>query len=83
VPRTLLSYCGRWRVPSRCTAYAAVARGRTGGRRPKLDDRQAGTVRRMYAAAGPDGKRQHTVAEIAAAVGVHRTTVYGYLKKDS
>jgi hypothetical protein len=31
---------------------------------------------------GPDGKRQPTVAEIAEAVGVHRTTVYDYLKKE-
>ena len=46
---------------------AARARGRTGGRKPKLDARQAATVRRMYAATGPDGKRPHTVAEIAAA----------------
>jgi DNA invertase Pin-like site-specific DNA recombinase len=61
---------------------AARARGRTGGRKPKLNDRQAATVRRMYAATGPDGKRQHTVAEIAAAVGVHRTTVYDYLRKE-
>ena len=44
--------------------------------------RQAATVRRMYQAAGPDGKRQHTVAEIAEAVGVHRTTVYDYLNKE-
>jgi hypothetical protein len=43
---------------------------------------QAVTVRRMYAATGRDGKRQHTVAEIAEAVGVHRTTVYDYLKKE-
>src|SRR2546423_1672971 len=55
---------------------AARARGRTGGRKPKLNARQAATVRRMYEATGPDGKRQHTVAEIAEAVGVHRTTVY-------
>ena len=61
---------------------AARARGRTGGRKPKLNARQAATVRRMYAAAGPDGKRLHTVAEIAAAVGIHRTTVYDYLKKE-
>ena len=61
---------------------AARARGRTGGRKPKLNDRQAATVRRMYQATGPDGKRQHTVAEIAEAVGVHRTTVYDYLKKE-
>jgi DNA invertase Pin-like site-specific DNA recombinase len=52
---------------------AARARGRTGGRKPKLNARQA---------AGPDGKRQHTVAEIAEAVGLHRTTVYDYLKKE-
>ena len=61
---------------------AARARGRTGGRKPQLAARQAAAVRRMYAATGPDGKRQHTVAEIAAAVGVHRTTVYDYLKKE-
>ena len=62
---------------------AAGARGRTGGRKPKLNARQAATVRRMYQATGPiDGKRQHTVAEIAEAVGVHRTTVYDYLKKE-
>ena len=35
---------------------AARARGRTGGRKPKLNDRQAATVRHMYAATGPDGK---------------------------
>ncbi len=61
---------------------AARARGRTGGRKPKLNSRQATTVRRMYEATGPDGKRQHTVAEIAEAVGVHRTTVYDYLNKE-
>jgi transcriptional regulator with XRE-family HTH domain len=51
------------------------------GRRPLLDARQAATVRRMHAAAGPDGKRRHTAAEIAEAVGVARSTVYGYLKE--
>jgi DNA invertase Pin-like site-specific DNA recombinase len=61
---------------------AARACGRTGGRKPKLTARQAATVRRMYQAVGPDGKRQHTVAEIAEAVGVHRTTVYDYLNKE-
>jgi DNA invertase Pin-like site-specific DNA recombinase len=61
---------------------AARARGRAGSRKPKLNSRQSATVRRMYQAAGPDGKRQHTVAEIAEAVGVHRTTVYDYLNKE-
>ena len=42
----------------------------------------AATVRRMYQATGPDGKRLHTVAEIAQTVGVHRTTVYDYLNKE-
>ena len=36
----------------------------------------------QYQATGPDGKRLHTVAEIAAAAGVHRTTVYDYLNKE-
>ena len=61
---------------------AARARGRTGGRKPKLSAARAATVRRMYQATGPDGKRLHTVAEIAEAVGVHRTTVYDYLSKE-
>lgn len=60
---------------------AARARGRTGGRKPKLDGKKAATVRRMYNATGPDGKRLHTVTEIAAAVGIHRTTVYDYLQR--
>jgi hypothetical protein len=33
----------------------------------------------MYETTGTDGKRQHTVAEIA---GVHPTTVYDYLNKE-
>ena len=44
---------------------AARARGRSGGRRPKLSAAKAATVRRMYQATGPDGKRLRTVAEIA------------------
>ena len=59
-----------------------LAAARARGRKPKLDARQAATVRRMYAATGSDGKRLHPVAEIAQAVGVHRTTVYDYLKKE-
>src|SRR6266581_4141071 len=61
---------------------AGRARGRTGGRKPKLSAAKAATVRRMYAATGPDGKRLHTVAEIAQTAGIHRTTVYDYLTKE-
>ena len=75
----------RWKFPEDYRdpgLDAARARGRVGGRKPKLNARQAATVRRMYQATGSDGKRQHTVAEIAEAVGVHRTTVYDYLSKE-
>ena len=61
---------------------SARARGRVGGRKPKLSPTKAATVRRMYQATGPDGKRLHTVPEIAEAFGVHRTTVYDYLKRE-
>jgi DNA invertase Pin-like site-specific DNA recombinase len=61
----------------------ARARGRNGGRRHKLDQRQRATVARMYAAVGADGKRLHTVQEIADTVGVHRTTIYDYLRTAS
>ena len=64
------------------TGRAALTPGRTGGRKPKLSAAKTATVRRMYQATGPDGKRLHTVAEIAQTAGVHRTTVYDYLKKE-
>ena len=61
---------------------AARARGRAGGRRPKLSTAKAATVRRMYQATGPDGRRLHTVTEIAQTAGIHRTTVYDYLNRE-
>jgi DNA invertase Pin-like site-specific DNA recombinase len=62
---------------------AARARGRTGGRKRKLTNGQVATVRAMYDAKGPDGRRLHTVAEIAGALGVSRPTVYEYLRRDT
>ena len=56
--------------------------GPAAGRKPKLSAAKAATVRRMYQATGPDGRRLHTVAEIAQTVGVHRTTVYDYLNRE-
>ena len=61
---------------------AARARGRTGGRKPKLSAGQVATVLRMYDAKGLDGMRLHTVQEIGEAVGVSRTVVYDYLKRE-
>jgi DNA invertase Pin-like site-specific DNA recombinase len=54
---------------------AARARGRTGGRRPKLSPSQARHAQELY-----DG-RQHTVQQIADLLRVPRSTVYGHLDK--
>jgi len=59
---------------------AARARGRTGGQRPKLTPRQAKIAQDMYDEVGADGRRAHTVAEIAAEFGVSRPTVYRHLQ---
>lgn len=54
---------------------AARARGRKGGRPAKLTAEQAEHAQRLYDAG------EHTVAQIASLLGVHRTTLYGHLKK--
>lgn len=59
---------------------AARARGRVGGRKPALTPKQAGVAREMYAKTGADGKRAHTVQEIADVLRVKRSTVYGYVQ---
>lgn len=58
---------------------AARARGRKGGRKPKMTARKISVARDMYAEVGVDGRRVHTVQEIADTVGVARKTVYNYL----
>jgi DNA invertase Pin-like site-specific DNA recombinase len=58
---------------------AARARGRTGGQKPKLGPRQVRLAREMYDELGEDGKRTHTVAQIAAEFGVSRPTIYRHL----
>ncbi len=52
---------------------AARARGRTGGRRPKLTPEQAAHAQQLY-----DG-RHHTVQQIGDLLNVPRSTIYGYL----
>jgi DNA invertase Pin-like site-specific DNA recombinase len=59
---------------------AARARGRVGGRKPKLTPHQAELAQERYDQTGPDGKRRWTVQQIADLVGAPRSTVYGYLK---
>lgn len=56
---------------------AARARGRTGGRRPKLTADQARAAQRMY------DEGEHTVAQIAGILNVKRGTLYGHLDKAS
>lgn len=53
---------------------AARARGRVGGRKPKLSDAKAAEVRKMYAA------KEKTVAEIGELFGITRESVYRYVK---
>jgi DNA invertase Pin-like site-specific DNA recombinase len=62
---------------------AARARGRTGGQKTKLGPRQVKIAREMYDEVGPDGKRRHTVAQIAAEFGVSRPTIYRHLDRTS
>jgi DNA invertase Pin-like site-specific DNA recombinase len=60
---------------------AVRARGRTGGQKPKLGPRQVKLARQMYDETGEEGKRKHTVAQIAAEFGVSRPTIYRHVAK--
>jgi DNA invertase Pin-like site-specific DNA recombinase len=60
---------------------AARARGRVGGRKPKLTPAQEAKAVEMYDAKGPDGKRFYTVADIAAKLRCSRPTVYGAIER--
>jgi DNA invertase Pin-like site-specific DNA recombinase len=62
---------------------AARARGRTGGQKPKLTPRQAKIAQAMYDELGDDGRRAHTVQQIADEFGVTRPTIYRHLQRHS
>ncbi|MFF8445840.1 helix-turn-helix domain-containing protein [Streptomyces californicus] len=53
----------------------ARARGRVGGRRPRLTEDQAALAQRLY------DEREKTVQQIADMFGVPHSTVYGHLDK--
>ena len=55
------------------------SRGRTGGQRPKLTQRQARMAQQMYDETDPDGRRTYTAAQIAAEFGVTRPTIYRHI----
>jgi DNA invertase Pin-like site-specific DNA recombinase len=61
---------------------AARARGRTGGQKPKLTVRQAKIAQDMYDELGDDGRRAHTVQQIADEFGVTRPTIYRHLQRN-
>jgi DNA invertase Pin-like site-specific DNA recombinase len=61
---------------------AARARGRTGGQKPKLTPRQAKIAQDMYDELGDDGRRAHTVQQIADEFGVTRPTIYRHLQRN-
>lgn len=61
---------------------AARARGRVGGRKQALKPRQVQLAQEMYDELGEDGKRKHTVQDIADELGVARTTIYRYLERE-
>ncbi|TPG06957.1 recombinase family protein [Curtobacterium flaccumfaciens] len=56
---------------------AARARGRQGGRPPRLSGDQVQTARRLYE------QREMTVAQIGDVLGVSRTTVYRALRREN
>lgn len=56
---------------------SARARGRVGGRRPRLTEDQAALAQELYDA------RVKTVQQIADLFGVPRSTVYGHLNKEA
>jgi DNA invertase Pin-like site-specific DNA recombinase len=60
---------------------AARARGRTGGQKPKLTPRQATIAQAMSDELGADGRRAHTVQQIADEFGVTRPTIYRHLQR--
>ena len=65
------------RERTRAGLVAARARGRTGGRKPMLDDRQVREIRALLR----DPVIQ--VADIARRYGVSRTTLYRYIRSSN
>ena len=55
---------------------AARARGRTGGRKSKLKPAHVQLARQMHDELDDDGRRRHTVQDIADELGVSRGTIY-------
>lgn len=61
---------------------SARARGRVGGRRPKLSARQAEVARGMYAETGSDGSAAIPSTRSPGTFAVSRKTIYRHLDKN-
>ena len=55
---------------------AARARGRNGGRRPKLGDKQRALAVELYR------QKRQRVGEICQALGISKPTLYAYVKRE-
>lgn len=55
---------------------SARARGRTGGRPPKLDEKQIDRIKELYE------KKEMTVKEICQLMEISKGTLYTYLKEE-
>ncbi len=56
---------------------AARARGRVGGRKPKMDEAKIKMAQTLY------DSRQNSIAEICEIIGVTKGTLYRHIKKDT
>jgi len=61
---------------------AARARGHKGGRKSKLNEAQRAFAKRLYDETDDDGKRCHTVAQIADLLRTSRQTIYRVLEPE-
>ena len=55
---------------------AARARGRKGGRRKKLGDKQRALAVDLYR------QKKHTIEEICRTVGISKPTLYAYVREE-
>jgi DNA invertase Pin-like site-specific DNA recombinase len=59
---------------------SARARGRTGGRPPAMSPDQVKLARQLADQRGTDGRREYTITQVAAMLGVSRPTLYRALE---
>ncbi len=66
---------------TRAGLASAWARGKKGGRRRALDEKQVQRLYQLYDDTSPDGRKKHTIKEICEMMGISRSTLYSYLEQ--